>query len=75
MKVDLSIADNVQAVIDYDYDPPQEQILYPLENAQPGYDAEIHINNIYVGEGDILDLLRLDCVELIEDRIRRIHEG
>ena len=58
--------------IEFDVDPGQKLIMYPNDDAQPGYDPEIEINSVTHKGKDVLiseetgDALRQECWDYLE---------
>jgi hypothetical protein len=56
------IGENTEVVVCCDYDPPQKQILYPNEKAQPGYEAKIEVTEVFIGDDDVYGCLTEECI-------------
>jgi len=63
------IGDDTEVVIEYDYEPGQKEIIHPVDDSQPGYDATIEINFVMLGEDDILGDLCTNTINRFEQEI------
>ena len=78
-KWELSIAGVVVAegpvIVEYDYDPGQPEILYPTEDAQPGYPEQLDVNYFEIqclGGGDTSVLYSPDEDSHVAKRLAEI---
>ena len=61
------IGDNLEAIVEYDLDRGQTEILFPNDAAQPGTEAEITITAVKFGDADLLDDLSQGCINRLEN--------
>ena len=59
----------VKLAVDFDYSPYERRILYPNEDAHPGCDASITINDVVLDGLDIINLLDADQLQALEQQI------
>jgi hypothetical protein len=59
----------------WELDKGQKEILYPNDEAQPGFPAEVNIEGVYLDDIDIRDNLTDDQLNHLKDQIWEIeHE-
>ena len=56
-------------VVDYDYQPAEESVLYPNDRAYPGCPAEVTINAVWVGLKNVREDLDIGTIERLADEI------
>jgi len=65
-KLNHHIGEDTSVVIQFDYTPEQEEIIYPDEKSQPHYPAQIEINQVLIGDDDIKECLNEGCLDDLE---------
>ena len=56
MYIDSYIGEDTAVKVYFDYTPPEPEVLYPNDKAQPGYPAEIDITSVTIaGDDNILE--------------------
>jgi len=61
------IGDNLEAIVEYDLDRGQTEILFPNDAAQPGTEAEITITAVILDDADLIDDLSQGCINRLEN--------
>ena len=59
----------VEVQVDYDFDPGEPTVMYPNEDAHPGYSEDVTINSVECDGMDLLPILTADEIERIEQEI------
>ena len=65
------MADEIDLVIDYDYEPAEPEVLHPIEDAYPGCAAEAHITQIQIYFNEkyltVTDIMDQSFIEVLEE--------
>lgn len=63
-----------ETLIDYAADPGEEPVLYPVDDAHPGYSAGVEIYHVWVGGIDIYEWLVPEQIEKITETVMELHD-
>ena len=73
-EVETEILGELQAKIEFDYQPAEPAVLNPIEDAYPGCDEEFSVTSLEVlinfNWFQVLDLVPADYHDLLEDKCR-----
>jgi hypothetical protein len=73
MQTELEIY-GVNIVVDYDYNAGEDMVMYyPDGSGHPGEPPSVEINEIYVGDVDIYELMHADMLDYIEQKLIEIN--
>ena len=63
------IGDGLDVDVQFDFEPGQQEILYPTDSAQEGISEEVIITAVLANGQDITEDLNEDCLDRLQQEI------
>ena len=67
--IDTVIGDDTKITVHFDYQPAEEAVLAPNDAAYPGCPEDVTINEVTIGEDDIMPALSREFISELEERV------
>mgnify|MGYP001055439397 CR=1 FL=1 len=70
----VMLPDPFDTWIDYEADPGEREIRYPVDDAHPGYPPSVEIYHVWVHGVDIYEWLVPEQIEKITEAVLALHD-